>query len=182
MEAFTEPYRSWCRRKNYKFRTDTAHKMLNCARQWTMIFCSDSWHLLAGLCPLWSPSECFQNLKINFEARPSVFKFNLKLVVIFLQKFLNLQTAAFRVSWYPDLLTDAENKEQVQKYIKRAIAYPQTVKARLDNSGASWYGCIPLLYFAVYESLSYRKGRISKIILWNFKNCIPKQPCGFLLV
>lgn len=32
---------------------------------------------------------------------------------------------------YPDLLTDAENKEQVQKYMERAIAYLQTVKARL---------------------------------------------------
>lgn len=35
---------------------------------------------------------------------------------------------------YPDLLTDAENKEQVQKYMERAIAYLQTVKARLDGS------------------------------------------------
>ena len=34
---------------------------------------------------------------------------------------------------YPDLLTDAENKEQVQKYMERAIAYLQTVKARLDG-------------------------------------------------
>ena len=34
---------------------------------------------------------------------------------------------------YPDLLTDAENKEQVQKYMERAISYLQTVKARLDG-------------------------------------------------
>lgn len=34
---------------------------------------------------------------------------------------------------YPNLLTDAENKEQVQKYMERAIAYLQTVKARLDG-------------------------------------------------
>lgn len=34
---------------------------------------------------------------------------------------------------YPDLLTDDENKEQVQKYMERAIAYLQTVKARLDG-------------------------------------------------
>ena len=38
---------------------------------------------------------------------------------------------------YPDLLTDAKNKEQVQKYMERAIAYLQTVKARLDG-GATY--------------------------------------------
>ena len=35
---------------------------------------------------------------------------------------------------YPDLLTDSENKEQVQKYTERAIAYLQTVKTRLNSS------------------------------------------------
>ena len=34
---------------------------------------------------------------------------------------------------YPDLLTDAENKEQVQKYMERVIAYLQTVKAGLSQ-------------------------------------------------
>ena len=37
---------------------------------------------------------------------------------------------------YPDLLTDAENKEQVQKYMERAISYLQTVQARLDGGEA----------------------------------------------
>ena len=38
------------------------------------------------LLPLWSLSECFQNLKIVLQDRPSVFEFNLKRTVIFLRK------------------------------------------------------------------------------------------------
>ena len=33
METFTESYRSWCKRKNYKFRTDTAHKIYLLAQE-----------------------------------------------------------------------------------------------------------------------------------------------------
>ena len=33
MGAFTESYRSWCKRKNYKFRTDTAHKIYLLAQE-----------------------------------------------------------------------------------------------------------------------------------------------------
>ena len=33
MEAFTESYRGWCKRKNYKFRTDTAHKIYLLAQE-----------------------------------------------------------------------------------------------------------------------------------------------------
>ena len=33
MEAFTESYRRWCKRKNYKFRTDTAHKIYLLAQE-----------------------------------------------------------------------------------------------------------------------------------------------------
>lgn len=33
MEAFTESYRGWCKRKKYKFRTDTAHKIYLLAQE-----------------------------------------------------------------------------------------------------------------------------------------------------
>ena len=33
LEAFTESYRRWCRQKNYKFRTDTAHKVYELAKE-----------------------------------------------------------------------------------------------------------------------------------------------------
>ena len=33
LEAFTESYRRWCRQKNYKFRTDTAHKVYALAKE-----------------------------------------------------------------------------------------------------------------------------------------------------
>ena len=33
MEAFTESYRGWCKRKNYKFRTDTAHQIYLLAQE-----------------------------------------------------------------------------------------------------------------------------------------------------
>ena len=33
MEAFTESYRGWCKRKNYKFSTDTAHKIYLLAQE-----------------------------------------------------------------------------------------------------------------------------------------------------
>lgn len=33
LEAFTKSYRRWCRQKNYKFRTDTAHKVYELAKE-----------------------------------------------------------------------------------------------------------------------------------------------------
>ena len=33
LETFTESYRRWCRQKNYKFRTDTAHKVYALAKE-----------------------------------------------------------------------------------------------------------------------------------------------------
>ena len=52
IEAFTESYRGWCKRKNYKFRTDTAHKIYLLAQEGVATFpkCESTKMLITQAC------------------------------------------------------------------------------------------------------------------------------------
>ena len=52
LEAFTEAYRRWCRQKNYKFRTDTAHKVYELAKECvaTLPKCESTKVLITQVC------------------------------------------------------------------------------------------------------------------------------------